>query len=438
MHTRPTASLVEKKIGLEQYLTDTDPLGGFLKNEPEDFIVNEISDAPIENTEGDYIVSRITSRNWETNRMIRFFSKRLKISRNKIKFAGTKDKRAITTQLISFPAKNFNKDDMEIPDINVLHSYRSNREMELGTLFGNEFKIRVNNISISHSEIEDNIKLCCDQLFDEGGFPNFFGIQRFGAIRPITHIVGERIVKKDIKGAVMAYLGSPKGLEESDIKEARTRVEKDMDFEEALEYFPSTFIFERTLLYHLKRNPDDWAGSLNQLPDNLRMMFVHAYQSYLFNRILSERMRQDIPLGKPQIGDIVIPLNKKGLPNHREHNRVTSSNLPRMDRLVSRKKAFISGLIVGLNCEFSNGEIGEIERKIIENEKIEPEDFLISEVRKVSSKGIRREILSPIFDFKWRKDIAIKDSVEFSFSLFKGTYATSLMREFIKGEVTDY
>lgn len=437
MMVLPTVSSVEKKIGLEYYITDTSPLGGRLKDSPEDFVVNEISDIPEKDPDGQYVICKVRSRNWETNRLIRSFSKSLRISRSRIKFAGTKDKRAVTTQLFSFPSDGFDIGSISIKDVDVLDHFRSRKDMELGGLLGNSFEITVNGLDDQRKDHKKILSSCMEQLVKEGGFPNFFGIQRFGVIRPITHLVGESIVKGDLEKAVMHYLGDPKEKEEEEVRIARRKLERDLDFEEALDYFPSNLIFERTLIHHMRRNPGDWGGALNQLPDNLRMMFVHAYQSYLFNKILSQRIKKGLPLGEPVAGDVVIPLNKKGLPDHRNGILVRSSNYQNLCRLVKRKKGFVSGLIFGLNSIHAEGEPGDIEERVIGSEGIISDDFKIAEVEKVSSKGMRREFLSPIFDLKWKIEEAPLRS-KMNFSLFRGTYATSLMREVLKGQVEDY
>lgn len=92
----------EAEIGLEVFFTDSPGIGGRLKQDPEDFIVDEISLPPSEDKSGSYTIAKVTSQNWETNRLIRELSKTLGISRDKIGFAGTKDKRGITSQLMSF------------------------------------------------------------------------------------------------------------------------------------------------------------------------------------------------------------------------------------------------------------------------------------------------------------------------------------------------
>ncbi|MGA1819535.1 MAG: tRNA pseudouridine(13) synthase TruD [Thermoplasmatota archaeon] len=428
----------ERQIGLECFFTDTPGTGGVLKRFPEDFIVEELSDLPLKVDNGPYTIARIKVTNWETNRLIRAMSKNLGVSRYKIKFAGTKDKRAITTQLFSFGHPMDKVLSLNLADFEIVDAYTSNREIELGNLLGNHFNIRVREVQLDETDARERIDGCIGQMVSEGGFPNYFGIQRFGAVRAITHLVGKHIVHGDLEKAVMTYVGNPLKGESEEVFMARERLQKERDFEEAVTYYPSKYIFERSMIHHLKRKPDDWAGALDILPDNLKMMFVHAYQSFIFNKILSKRISSGLALSEPMIGDLVLPMNKKGLPDHHEPVEVTSDNLDHLSELVRKRKGYISGAIIGIDGPIAGGEMGEIERSIIEKEGVELGDFEISEVSRVSSRGMRREILAPVFDLKWRLTEDDGITPQFDFSLFRGTYATSFMREIMKGNVLDY
>ena len=97
----------------------------------------------------------------------------------------------------------------------------------------------------------------------------------------------------------MWYVGNPNEDENEEAQEARRLLQETRDFEEALRTFPPKLTFERTVIGYLVRNPGDYVGAIRVLPGNLQMMFVHAYQSFMFNRILSERMRRGIAARPP-------------------------------------------------------------------------------------------------------------------------------------------
>jgi tRNA pseudouridine13 synthase len=179
---------VEKACGIEVFLTKTKGIGGKLRTTPEDFIVQEQYSYPKAAPDGNITIAEITSTSWETHHLANELSKKLHISRMRIGFAGTKDKRAQTTQLISFynvlPEAVAN---ITLKDVTIKNIYRSNRAVHIGELHGNQFHIRIRDIDARVSS--QTLESCCSLLHKHGGFPNFFGIQRFGIMRPITHIV---------------------------------------------------------------------------------------------------------------------------------------------------------------------------------------------------------------------------------------------------------
>jgi len=425
----------ESELGLEVFATAGVPgIGGKLRKAAEDFVVDEISLLPPEAPDGKYVVAKIWHRNWEANRLVRRLASNLRIGRGKVGFAGTKDGRSVATQLMSFDAPIEAVAELAIPDVRIVEPYRARRMVTIGDLIGNRFEIKV-------SDIPDGIDIagtCTSvrtQLDELGGFPNFFGPQRFGSVRPITHLIGKDLIRGDIEGAVMKYIANPSEEEESEANDARAALQETRDFEKALREFPAKLTFERMMIGHLKDRPEDYLGALRRLPKNLLMMFVHAYQSYLFNRMLSERMRRGLSIRLPEIGDLILPLNKAGLPDRDNPISVDEANLPKALANCREKKAFVGGLLYGTESEFAGGEMGEIERRMIASEGIERPDFQIVGLREASSGGTRRELMA-IY-----KDLSMsfgQNEASFSFTLNKGCYATALLREFMKAEMSHY
>lgn len=426
----------EALIGLEVYFSEARGIGGRLKRSPEDFLVDEVSSYPERNGSGPYTIAKVTAHNWEMNRLVRELSKALGISREGIGFAGTKDKRAITSQLMSFLAPVDRVEGLSVHQVRVEGAYPSKKALAIGDLIGNRFHIRVTNTDLKGEDLTASLDSTAASLQQLGGYPNFFGVQRFGAVRPVTHEVGKWIVKGDFERAVMTYAGNPVPQEGEGTQEARRRLDERRDFQEALDYFPRTLTFERMVIGHLARNPQDYAGAIQVLPPNLQMMFVHAYQSYLFNLMVSERVRRGLPLDRPLVGDVVLPVDRQGLPDHDHGVPVTAKNLDLVERQVRNGRAYVGGVLYGSDSRLSEGEMGEIERKIIEREKLEAKDFMVPQLHQCSSKGSRREVLGMVKDLRYEVN---EDGILFSFQLNKGCYATSLLREFMKkGELMDY
>jgi tRNA pseudouridine13 synthase len=421
---------MERDVGIEGYLTSTPGLGGTLKATADDFVVEEISSPPPA-IDGPYTIAALRVRNWETNRLVRELARALHISRRRIGFAGTKDKRALTTQLFSF--ENVAAEAIKalrMKDVEVLDVSRSDRPLEIGDLVGNRFHIVVRDLAVPEARAIPIAEEAARQIRSFGGFPNFFGLQRFGSVRPITHVVGRHIVRGEFREAVDAYVANPIEGEGAESFEVRSALRDTGDIHAALRSYPKSYGFEKAILNHLAARPGDYVGALQQLPFNLLLMFVHGYQSYLFNQILSERMRRGIPIHEPVAGDLVLPADKRGLPDRDRTIDVTCDNLERVTDRCREGKAWIGAVLFGSESEFAGGEVGQIEKGIVAKEGLRSEDFIIPDIPRISSKGSRREILAPLHDFS----VTVDESLNLTFASTRGSYATCLVREFTKTE----
>ena len=421
---------MELEVGIEGYLTSSPGVGGTIKASPEDFVVEEISTEPPASDEGLYTVASIRVRDWETNRLVRQLARRLRISRRRIGFAGTKDKRAVTTRLFSFErVRPEELQDVRLKDVEVLTAYPASKPVRIGELLGNRFRIVVRDLDLPRDRAVSAVEKTSHQLAGFRGFPNFFGMQRFGSVRPITHVVGRHIVRGEFAESVEAYVANPLVGEGEESYAVRLALEETGDVREALRNYPDSFSFEKAILNHLVGNPGDHLGALRRLPHNLLLMFVHAYQSYLFNRTVRIRLGRGLPLHGPVVGDLVLPPDRDGLPDRDRVVEVTPDNLEKVTARCHASKAWVSGILFGSEPRFAEGEPGRIEREIVASEALRPEDFVVPDIPRISSKGGRREILAPVRHLEARVD---ESSLVLSFELTRGCYATSLVREFTK------
>ena len=427
----------EIDVGIEEFYTNKKGIGGKLRLLVEDFNVTEV---PLElpmDSNGEHVILEVISKNWETNLLVREIAHHLHISRSRIGFAGIKDRRAVSKQFISVYYPESNLPDINIKNAKLRMAYRSNKRLRIGDLKGNRFLINIRNISGNKEIVERTLEDIERDIDSISGFPNFYGIQRFGVIRPITHLVGKQIVMGDFEKAVKIYVTHIGKYEDKNSLVARKKASQEERLSEAISYFPANLSFENTILNSLKVN-EGYISALQSLPKNLLILFVHAYQSYLFNRILSMRIRRGLPINKAIPGDIITTNDK-----NREYIPVNNRNLEKVNKAILRGKAAVSGAIFGYETPLADGEMGEIERKIIEEEKMDRRYFIIPEIPFLSSSGSRRNILAPIKDLKWNveNDEINKDKyvVRMGFYLEKGCYATSLLREFMKADkITDY
>ena len=426
---------IEKQIGINLYSTDTDGLGGQLRQEVEDFIVKEITNRE-EGQEGKYLILELVKRDWDTHHFTRTLAKILKISQKRISVAGTKDKRALTTQKISiFDIDASEIEKIHLKDIELKVLGRSRKPVELGDLWGNDFIITIRNIARSTEETGKLLEKTTNEIVAQGGVPNFFGIQRFGSVRPVTHLVGKAIVEGDFEKAAMLYIAEPFPYEPEETKQARQFVKETRNFKEGLKIYPLRLGHERAMMNHLIANPDDFAGAFLVLPKNLYRIFVHGYQSYIYNTILCRRIEKGLPLNQAVEGDIVCFKNELGLPDSSKTEKVTAETVNAMNNLIKRKRAFITAPLPGYDTEFASGVPGEIEQAVLEELKVPLQGFNIEEIPEMSSKGARREILlqvEPKFEVNEDELKPGKSKAVLEFMLPKGSYATTVLREYMK------
>ncbi|MFQ6013213.1 MAG: tRNA pseudouridine(13) synthase TruD [Thermoplasmata archaeon] len=422
---------MEAEVGIAGYGTTTSGVGGRIKDTPEDFVVEEIPvDLPVV-AAGRFLVVRVTVRNWETHRLVRQLARSLRVSRRRISFAGTKDKRAVTTQRMTFEGLDEEAlDAVHLKDVTLEPLHRTSRRLSLGALMGNRFRIRLREVNLSGGEARARLQSLGQELRQAGGFPNFFGVQRFGELRPLSHRVGRAIVRGDLARAVELYVGETFPREDPESLAARAAFRESGDVARALKELPPRLSFERSLLHHLQARPGDYGGALLRLPHTLLTLFVNAYQAYVFNRILSLRMAEGIPLNEPLSGDLLLPLNKWGLPDRRRPIAVTETNRSKTTSQARAGKAWVSGLLPGYDVPLAAGQMGRLEGRVIQEEGIDPGNFAVKALPGLASRGLRRALVAPVRDFAF----VLEEGVRLTFALNPGCYATSLLREVTKGD----
>jgi len=413
---------LEKEIGIEVYATKTNGIGGRLRQVPEDFKVEEIltdgstarigpANIPDIIGHGRYLTCVLVKRDMDAFQAVEAIAKKLNIDNDRIQIGGIKDANALTAQHVSI-SRMLPEQVGQIKTRNLwLYPLRfSNEKIHSNLLFGNQFHIKIRNLNYSALTIEKHEKKTKQELLKLGGCPNFYGHQRFGTTRPITHLVGKNIVLGEWQKAALTFMAKSSRYEHPESRQARQTFRDTHDYEEALDYFPPKLVYERQMLVHLVRQRTDFIGAFHRLPKKLCQLFVQAYQSYLFNKFLSERIRRGLPLRRPLRRDHKIKMNGED-----------RAALP----------------LIGYKQALSAGEQGEIERRILDEEGVEPKNFKVSGMRQISSRGGLRTALAPIIDLHIERPSEDemnlgKKSVNLSFTLRKGSYATVVLREFMK------
>ena len=312
-----------------------------IKQTPDDFVVREIIQDRLEESWKEKVKSLHGKRSggdgglylWFTMKKtnVDFFeavdrmARALKIRPESICHAGTKDKRAVTFQTISI--RGASEDDvrkLHLAGIEFSDFRRRARPVKLGDHTGNFFEIAVR--GIEENEIKPaEIRI---KKIQRDGMVNFFGEQRFG-VENQNHVIGMGMVKGD----------------------------------------------EKTIRNHENE------------PKTLRMLYVHAYQSWLWNE--------------------------------------TARKLPRSDIWVP---------VVGYQTRLDDyPESSAVIREILEKEGVAPKDFRIRAFRDMSCRGEdRRLVVRPSgLSYSFAKDEMHpgKFRLLLKFGLPKGSYATELVKQ---------
>jgi len=384
---------LDHQLGLDCFTTISNGVGGKLRERIEDFIVDEIPKHTDLAANGEYTHFNMEKENWETISAVRAIARSLDVSYKRFGYAGNKDRRAVTTQRIAaWQVEQEQLMKVQLYGIRLYDFTKSNSRISLGDSEGNRFRITIRNPELRGQELEASMKAASEQI-EIAGVPNYFGYQRFGTVRPNTHLVGRELVKGNLEAAVMRYLCYPYATERPECQAARRYLEETHDFGGALRIYPHRLVFERMMLDALRNNPRDFVGALRRLPKKIRKLLVHAYQAYLFNRTLSAMIEREM--------------------------NTSVHHVP----------------LIGFNSSFSEGPQGELEKTILDEEGISRKEFLTRSVPELSCKGYLRASsvnLKPVLK------MVSDETVVVEFTLPTGSYATTALREFMKADPLSY
>lgn len=316
-----------------------------LKQLPKDFIVTEIISLETSQTKLDYTIYRLKKTQWGSFKIIEQIANKLKINTKFIGYAGNKDKQAVTTQYISFAKISKEKiDQLKIKDVELEFVGYSKERINLGSLKGNEFKITIRDLE-KEVKLPENVQL-----------ENYFDDQRFGNNKN-THLIGKALLKKDFK--------------------------------------------EVCHLLKIKLEGNDYLKEIRKQQRRLLRFYIAAYQSYLWNKTLVEKLKkEDKTEIDYSIGKLIFTKSKQ-------------KNL---------KIPFVN---------FDTEEDKVID-KILKEEEISREDFIIRQMPElVTDTDFRDAFVDANIKYSWKEDELNKGKLklELSFFLPKGSYATMLVKK---------
>ncbi len=386
---------LDSQIGIAVYSTDFDGIGGKIRLTPDDFKVSELisekSQRSISDQEEGYAVYKLKKKKIDTNHALSSIFKKTGL---RLKSLGLKDASAITEQFVCSgnkgkATKNFSTDKYSLEPIGFVKKPLSKKDM-----IGNHFKINISESTDDLISFNEHDKIL-----------NFYGYQRFGSKRPVTHLIGKAILQKNFQKAVDLILSFTSIYDSKENTEIREKLSDSTNYEKYFDQVPFQMDIERIVLKEMIEHNDSFRA-IRSIPLSLRRFYIQAYQSFIFNHSLSLAYSDGENLFEAQSGDICFDF--KGIIGKYLKGLGQRLALPFVGYSYYKKTRF--------DYQIS---------KILQQEEITPKDFFIKEMQEVSSEGGFRQSAIHCNDYS-----SHNTTVEFSLS--RGSFATILLREIMK------
>lgn len=381
-------------IGIFVYSTKFKGIGGKIKSSPEDFFVTEILDekalSKLSKTDG-YAVYKLKKHGIDTNHAL---SEIFKIHGIRLKALGLKDANATTEQFVCSTdtknAVNFSTNRYNLESLGYVSKPLTKKDM-----IGNHFKIKIEDASFSEiSKFNEYERVL-----------NFFGYQRFGSKRPVSHLIGKAILQNDFERAVSLLLSFSSEYDLPENTKIRKMLEDKSNYTKALNEVPPQMDIERVVLSEMVEHGDP-LRAMRSMSLTIRRFFVQAFQSYVFNRTISAAFEHGEDLLLPKSGDVCY--DKKSMLGRFENDPSQRLAIPLVGYSYSKKNRFDYHI-----------------SKILETEQVHTKDFFSKTMQEISDEGGFRQATIKCDNFSISEPTV-------SFTLSKGSYATILLREIMK------
>jgi tRNA pseudouridine13 synthase len=385
---------IDSQIGISVYSTKFEGIGGKIRTSSEDFEVSEvISDKSLKliSEQNDYAVYKLKKKNIDTNHALSDIFRKKGL---RLKALGLKDASAITEQFVCSNNKGRSIDNYVSSKYSLQKIGYVKKPLSKKDMIGNHFKIKITDSKDNLSEFKEHDKIL-----------NFYGYQRFGSKRAVTHLIGKAILQKDFEKAVELILSFRSPFDSKENNEIREKLIDKSNFEKYFDKVPPQMDIERLVLREMIDSGDS-QKSIRQVPLSLRRFYIQAYQSFLFNHTLSSAFSDGENLFKAQEGDICF-----------DFKDIIGKYLKGSDQRLAIP-------FVGYSY-YKKTRFDYQISKILASEEISPRDFFIKEMQEVSNEGGFRQAAISCSDYS-----SEGDTLEFTLS--RGSFATILLREIMK------
>jgi tRNA pseudouridine13 synthase len=409
-----TLSRLDVELGMGSYGSESPPCSATARSSTEDFQVEEVislQEMTDRATPGYFPVYRVRKRSIDTLHMEGELSKALG---SRVSYGGLKDSRAVAVQYVTPKSSRSELPPrVDRPGFEaVLVGYLPG-PITRGSVIGNRFAITLKECCPA---IEESIREVLD-MGEKKTLPNFFGYQRFGVSGAGTHAIGEAIVKRRFEHAVDLILTAPRLEEDDGARGAREEMAKG-NYRSGAELLPQGQDIERAVARRMAEDPSDKVTALRGLPVEVRRLSVQAYQSYIFNRALSEAMARDFDISAAVSGDnwAEVTGGARSPTVHGAREPPSPGSAPMVQ-------------LAGFAYRDYGSRFDALTAGVMEEEGVSAKDFYVKEMQEASAEGGFRVAHLLVSE---PNSVRSGDTALLSFRLGRGQYATVLLREIIK------
>jgi tRNA pseudouridine13 synthase len=260
-----------------------------LKRLPEDFQVDELT--KVTPTSGEFALYQLTKQSIGTPEVINSVVERWKIPRRRISYGGLKDKHALTTQFVTVhhgPKKPLMQKSFEL-----LYLGQVNRAFTATDIEGNRFTIILRDMT---PEEVEQAKVAVEAVRRDG-LPNYFDDQRFGSLGDSGEWIAKPWCLGNWERTLWLALADPHRDDRSDDKKQKAILRDHwgrwVECKQALDRSHRrsivTFLADKEAAGKLI----DFRGAFCNLNIDLRGLYLSAFQSALWNRMLTRRLTEN-------------------------------------------------------------------------------------------------------------------------------------------------
>lgn len=386
---------IDNLIGISIYCTKTDGTGGRLRSSPDQFFVSEILRDKTSfkiSQSGSYTVYKLKKSGIDTNHALSDIFQKYGL---RLKALGLKDANATTEQYVCDMSSSRSTEFITTNRYTLEKVGLVKKPLTKKDMIGNHFKIMIDGADFSKIKNFDEY----DKIL------NFYGYQRFGSKRPVSHLIGKAILQRDFGHAVDTLLSFTSEDDLPENNRVRMMLKDRSNYAGVFNEVPPQMDMERIVLREMIEHNDP-QKALRAIPLSLRRFFVEAFQSFVFNRTISIAYEYGEELLHPQNNDVCYDKD---------------DNLGRYQNDPDQRLAIP---LVGYSYSKKNRFDYHIS-KILQEEQINPKNFFVKEMQEVSAEGGFRNSVIMCKDFKINEPFV-------EFTLSRGSYATILLREIIK------